>query len=95
MTLLNEMGWEALASIRLRRLEEVNAENERLRAAHDHLRYGLEEICRGTDPRAGNGHMWEFGVAMRALRDAGIPDGAAGIQKPMPLDDEQSKEPTP
>lgn len=32
-TLLNEDGWKALANIRLRRLEEVNAENERLRAA--------------------------------------------------------------
>jgi hypothetical protein len=32
-SLLNEMGWEALANIRLRRLEEVNEENVKLRAA--------------------------------------------------------------
>ena len=47
--LLNEMGWEAVANLRLKRLEEVNEENERLRAqikdAADRAHY-IELYCR-------------------------------------------------
>ena len=42
------------------KIDQLNAEIERLRAA-------LEEICRGTGMRAGTGNAWAFGVARRAL----------------------------
>lgn len=48
----------------------------------DWLRWGLEEICRCTDMRAGNGDSFIFGIAMEALRSAGFPNGTAGVQKP-------------
>ncbi len=61
---------------------EQEREIERLKLANEWLRYGLEEIVRGTDMRAGNGHAWEFGVAMDTLRAAGLGADGPGIQKP-------------
>jgi hypothetical protein len=46
------------------------------------LRWGLEEVGRGTEPRAGNGDAFAFRVVCEALESAGIPTTAAGIQKP-------------
>lgn len=43
-SLLNDMGWEAVANLRLRRLEQVNAENERLRQVEAMARYVLEKF---------------------------------------------------
>ena len=48
----------------------------------DWLRWGLEEIVRCTEPRAGSGNMGIFSIASESLRNAGIPPDAAGIQKP-------------
>lgn len=49
------------------------------------LRWGLEEIVRCTEPKAGNGDRLICGIAEEALRSAGFPANAAGIQKPKPL----------
>lgn len=40
--LLNEMGWEALANIRLRHLEKVNAENASLRDRAERAEAAME-----------------------------------------------------
>lgn len=48
----------------------------------DWLRWGLEEIVRCTEPRAGSGNTFIFGIAEEALKNAGFPPTAAGIQKP-------------
>lgn len=48
----------------------------------DWLRWGLEEIVRCTEPRAGNGDRFICGIACEALAAAGFDLGAAGIQKP-------------
>jgi hypothetical protein len=61
---------------------EAADEIDRLTLANEWLREGLEEIGRATEPRAGNNDRWAFGVVCGALRNAGIPVGAAGIQKP-------------
>lgn len=42
--LLDEQGWEALANIRLRRLEEDNAENERLAALVAMTRKAIDDF---------------------------------------------------
>ena len=46
------------------------------------LRWGLEEIGRCTEPRAGSGDRMLYGIVTEALGRAGIPPGAAGIPKP-------------
>jgi len=51
----------------------------------DWLRWGLEEIVRCTEPKAGSGDHFICGIAVEALRNAGFPLGAAGIQKPQPV----------
>lgn len=42
--LLNEEGWEALANLRLKRLNEVNAENEQLRLRISQLEEQLDYV---------------------------------------------------
>lgn len=61
---------------------ECAAEIARLRAERDWLRWGLEEIGRCTEPRAGNNDRLTFGIVTEAMTGAGIGIGAAGIQKP-------------
>lgn len=56
--------------------------SDRLQAQINWLRWGLEEIARCADPRAGNNHALEFRIAEDALRAAGFPPDVAGIHKP-------------
>lgn len=48
----------------------------------DWLRWGLEEIGRCTEPRAGSGDTLILRIVNEALSGAGIPLDAAGIKKP-------------
>lgn len=57
-------------------------EIERLQLANAWLRWGLEEIGRRTEPKAGTGDRLIYPVVNEALHSAGIPATAAGIQKP-------------
>jgi hypothetical protein len=48
----------------------------------DWLRWGLEEIVRCTEPKAGSGDRFICGIASEALTSAGFGPDASAIQKP-------------
>ena len=47
------------------------------------LRWGLEELVRCTEPKAGSGDRFVCGIAEEALQGAGFTAALAGIQKPV------------
>lgn len=56
--------------------------NETEQQQFNWLRWGLEEIVRCTEQRAGNGDSFICRIADEALRAAGFPADVSGIQKP-------------
>jgi hypothetical protein len=54
----------------------------RLKLQCDWLRYGLEEVVRCTEPKAGSNDPYTCRAATDALAAAGFGANGAGIQKP-------------
>lgn len=61
---------------------DVESQSDRAAQQLAWLRWGLEEIVRCTEPRAGSGDTWIMKIADDALSSAGFPITGAGIQKP-------------